>query len=184
MRPIKDIRLSSSITLERYRALELAEDRRALGEFIIERFNERYFKPIEDSHSKHGFTILAVCCLVIETLESFYQGRGDTKERSAKMFRDFFERNISLRIFSSADDWFFRDIRCGILHQSETRGGWRILRRGRLLDVEAKTINATRFLRELKKAVVEYGGQLTIDDECWNQFKSKMNVVCANCENS
>lgn len=172
--------LSTSVTVERYRILEEQGDRETLAHFIVERFEERYFKPIGDSPSKHGFAILAVCCLVIETLESFYQGRADTKGVSRRMFRAFFQRDTSLTVFNSSDDWFFENIRCGILHQSETRGGWRVWQRGPLLDTKAKTINASRFLRELRKAVLAYSTQLTINDECWSQFKNKMKAVCAN----
>lgn len=181
--PARSTRLSSSVTVARYRALERQEDWEALASFIVERFEERYFKPIENSSTKHGFTILAVCCLVIETLESFYQGRADTKRKSAQMFRDFFKRNAPLRAFSGEDDWFFQSIRCGILHQGEVRNGWRILRNGPLLDTESKAINATRFLRELKKAVKDYGNLLKINDrEYRSLFKKKMKAVCANCE--
>lgn len=170
------------MTVAHYCAFERLEDRKALGNFIVERFEERYFKPVEDSKSKHGFTILAVCCLVIETLESFYQGRPDTKRISQDMFRDFFKRDPLLRVFGSEDNWFYRDIRCGILHQGEIRGGWRVLRSGPLLDTKEKTINATRFLRELRKAVIIYSTQFMTNEECWNLFKKKMKAVCANCE--
>lgn len=175
-------KLSSSVTVARYRELEQAGDRRALGEFFKERFAERFFDPLNNSASKHGFTTLAVGCLVIETLESFYQGCADTHGKSKKMFSAFFERETSLRVFGSPCNWFFRDIRCAILHQGEVRGGWRIWRQGQLLDMSGKTINATKFLRELKKAVSDYGDQLTVNDECWLQFKKKMKAVCANCE--
>lgn len=182
--PACSTKLSSSITVDRYLALEQAEHKGALGKFIKERFEERYFKPIEDSPSKHGFTILAVACLVIETLESFYQGRADTHHISKKMFNDFFERDTPLKVFGGASNWFFNDIRCGILHQGEVRNGWRIWRKGPLLDTNEKTINATLFLREIKRAVATYGDQLTFDDECWRQFKKKMKAVRENCENA
>jgi len=174
--------LSSSISVARYLELERAEDRTALGKFIKERFNERYFKPLENSQSKNGFAILAIACLVIETLESFYQGQADTNGRSKKMFNDFLERETPLKVFGSQCNWFFKDIRCGILHQGEVRDGWRIWRKGPLLDMEGKTINATRLLLELKKAVEVYGTQLTSDDDCWRHFKNKMKAVCANCD--
>jgi hypothetical protein len=181
MRSTNAVKLSSSLTIEHYRSLELNDDRAALASFIVERFEERYFRPVGESHIKHGFTIIAVCCLVIETLESFYQGHGDTRSKSAQMFRDFFKRDDSLRIFGEPEGWFFRDIRCGILHQGEARCGWRILRSGDLLDASAKTINATKLLRQLRKAVIRYGNLLREDDECWNKFKKKMKVICANC---
>lgn len=179
--PAETIKLSSSITVAHYFKLEKAEDRDTLGKFIKARFEERYFKPLEDSQSKHGFTILAVACLVIETLESFYQGHADTRNMSKKMFSDFFKRETPLKVFDSPGSWFFYDIRCGILHQGEARNGWRIWRKGPLLNTNNKTINATRFLQELKAAVAVYGNQLSSDDECWRYFKKKMAAVCANC---
>jgi len=182
--PAETTKLSSSITVAHYFELEQAENREAIGRFIKARFEERYFKPLENSQSKNGFTILAVACLVIETLESFYQGQADTKNMSKKMFSDFFKRETALNVFSSPCNWFFNDIRCGILHQGEARGGWRIWRKGPLLDTKNKTINATRFLQELKKAVAVYENRLSFDDGCWHHFKKKMAAVCANCDES
>lgn len=178
----ESIKLSSSVTVAHYRALEEAGDRRALGEFIKERFSERFFDPLADSKSMSGFTALAIGCLVIETLESFYQGRADTNGKCKEMFRAFFKRDTSLNVFGHPTDWFFLKIRCGILHQGEARGGWRIWRRGPLLDVDAKTINATKFLRELKIVVEAYGDSLAVDEGHWRQFKKKMSAVCKNCE--
>ncbi|MBI2999221.1 MAG: hypothetical protein HYY46_12375 [Deltaproteobacteria bacterium] len=174
-------KLSSSVTVARYRELERANDRRALGDFVQERFDERYFRPIEDSRSKHGFALMAVACLVIETIESFYQGRADTRNASRKMFRDFFNRDTPLKVFGGVNDWFFEDLRCGLLHQGEARGGWRILRKGPLLDTKSRTINATQFLRELRKVVAEYANRLAADERCWEQFKTKMKAICGNC---
>jgi hypothetical protein len=176
-------KLSSIVTVARYRELKENNDRRALAQFVRDRFNERYFHPIESSRSKdkHGFTILAVCCLVIEALESFYQGKADTKGLSKKMFHDFFERDTPLKIFAGGNDWFYKDIRCGILHQSEARGGWRILRRGPLLDEPTKRINATKFIRELHEAVDTCANLIQLDDALWTLFKEKMSAICDNC---
>jgi hypothetical protein len=97
------------------------------------------------------------------------------------MFSDFFSRDTSLKIFGSKDNWFFKNIRCGILHQGETRDGWRILRTGPLLNINSKVINATLFFRELRKVIEAYENQIIIDDECWKNFKQKMKAVCKNC---
>lgn len=176
-----DTKLSSSVTVRRYRELLDAGNRRALARFVVERFEERYFRPVEDSPSKHGFTSMAISCLAIETLESFYQGRPDTRNVSAQMFRDFFRRDTSLKVFGGGGDWFYRDIRCGLLHQAEARGGWRIRRSGPLFNQAARTINATAFLREVRRAVDMYARKLKVDDECWRLFQEKMKAVCANC---
>ena len=174
-------KLSSSTTVAQYRKLEAAGDRKAIGQFVVERFDERYFRPIEDSSSKHGFVVLAVACLVIETLESFYQGRLDTKNASTQMFRDFLARDTPLRILAGESDWFYKDIRCGILHQSESRGGWRVLRKGPLLDAEAKTLNATAILRALRSEVRKYAKRVQTDEQVWKNFCKKMGSVCATC---
>lgn len=176
------IKLSSSVTVGHYLELVSANNRKALGAFIIERFDERYFWPVQNSASKHGFASLAIACLVIETLESFYQGCGDTKGKSGQMFRDFFQRNTELRVFADANNWFFRDIRCGILHQAESRDGWRVLRRGPLLDLSAKTINATLILSALQRSVREYARELETDEVLWQNFLRKMVSVCENCK--
>lgn len=178
-------KLSSTVTVERYKELEQNDDRKALAQFVRDRFNERYFNPIESAplKCKHGFTSLAVCCLVIETLESFYQGRADTKGHSKEMFDSFFaNRGTPLKVFGGGNDWFYYDIRCGILHQSEARNGWHVLRSGPLLDMTTKKkINATKFIRELRKAVDAYAAKLVNDDQHWEAFKKKMKAVCDNC---
>lgn len=174
-------KLSSSTTVACYKRLEAANNRKALGQFFVERFDERYFRPIEDSTSKHGFTILAIACLVIEALESFYQGLPDTKSVSKKMFQDFFARDTALKSLAGGNDWFYNDIRCGILHQSESRGGWRVLRRGPLLNVQAKTINATAIVCALKLDVRQYALKIQTDEQLWRNFCKKMSTVCANC---
>lgn len=174
-------KLSSSTTVAQYRKLEAAGDRKAIGQFFVERFDERYFRPIEDSSSKHGFAVLAVACLVIETLESFYQGRSDTRTCSSQMFRDFLARDTPLKVLADGNDWFYKDIRCGILHQSESRGGWRVLRRGPLLDAQAKALNATAILRALRCEVRKYALRIQTDEQLWKNFCKKMGGICANC---
>ncbi len=127
-----------------------------------------------------GLLVMAIGCLVIEALESFYQGKKDSKGESAKMFEELFKRPTGLRVFGNGD-WFYKQIRCGILHQAETTAGWRILRKGKLLDEDERTINATLFIRHLQAAVVDYAEQLEMDNKLWRKFRRKMNAVCENC---
>lgn len=125
--------------------------------------------------------MMAVSCLVIETLESFYEGLPDTRNRSAEMFRSFLRRETPLKLFGGGRDWFFTDIRCGLLHQGEVRGGWRIRRSGLLLDQENRTINAEAFVRTLSGEIARYAQALELDDLVWSNFKNKMKAVCENC---
>lgn len=174
-------KLSSSTTVQRYRSLELGGEREKIAEFIIERFDERYFKPLLSCKYKSGFMILAVACLVIETMESFYQGIPTTSGKGKGIFRSFFNRHPQLMQFIEGGDWFYSEIRCGILHQSETSGGWRVRRAGAILDTNQRTINASKLIAELRISLIQYAGELQTDDEVWRRFTQKMNSVCGNC---
>jgi hypothetical protein len=177
-------KLTSTVSVDKYKNLEQNNDRPALAKFFRQRFAERYFRPVESSTEIHGFTILAVCCLALETLESFYQGEADTKGKSKQMFHDFFDKRAgALTVFGGGNDWFYKDIRCGILHQAESRNGWRVWRFGPLLESKAKIINAQAFLRELKISVDVYANALEDNQNIqhWDLFKKKMKAVCDNC---
>ena len=184
IRSVGETKLSASVTVGKYKQLEQQENKPAIAAFIVERFDERYFNPVMNSSSKHGFTMMAVGCLVIETLESFYHGWHDSSGKNP--FDKFFERQHaegkSLGVFAGDAIKFHQNIRNGILHQAETKDGWKIRRSGDLLDLNGKTINAARFIRELRKMVAEYAGQLHTDPILWKNFKKKMKRVCANCE--
>ncbi|MFC1463747.1 MAG: hypothetical protein ACFLMY_02750 [Candidatus Brachytrichaceae bacterium NZ_4S206] len=181
------ILLSSSVTIAKYRDFEAGKNREAIANFVLERFSERYITPLRGS-KKHGFCIMAICCLMIEALESFWQGWPDTRNQSRRAFQSFFNRCVNLGsplgVFSTAADDFYDSIRCGILHQAETTGGWRILRKGPLYDRGTRTINATRFLKELEKVLISYCDTLRNSDwesSVWQNFRDKMSAVIKNC---
>lgn len=174
--------LTKSVTVARYRDLEAADNRAACGRFIVERFHERYFAPALNAEVRHGFTLMAIGCLVIEALECFYQGKEHSRHQSKAMFKSFFTRKTGLEVFGPETDWFFQDIRCGILHQAETTGGWRVRRAGKLLDIQARSINAYSFVAHLEKAVASYANKLEADEALWDNFRKKMDAVCRNCE--
>src|SRR5207245_9363938 len=87
--------LSSSTRRSRYQHLEANQDRQAIADFFTERFTERYITPIESAGKigKHGFTVMAISCLLIETLESFWNGWPSTNGRSQLAFCQFFSRS-------------------------------------------------------------------------------------------
>lgn len=97
-----------------------------------------------------------------EALESFQQGWRSTDGLDHQVFSEFFARAPDFADFRDYDSYFHRNVRCGILHQGETRHAWKILRSGPLFDEKTRTINATRFLRAMKKV---------LDDFC-NRFKT------------
>lgn len=184
---VEETLLSSSVTIARYRELEARRDRKGIAGFILERFLERYITPLRKG-KKHGFCTMAVCCLLIEALESFWQGWPNTQDRSRDAFRYFFKRcleqNSELGVLSQQADDFYVGVRCGILHQAETTNGWRIRRKGPLFDHSTKTINATGFHDKLEKALRSYHDTLEQSDwdsEVWCNLRKKMKAVIENC---
>jgi hypothetical protein len=184
---VEKTRLSKSVTIAKHRKLEAREDREGIADFVRERFSERYIVPLRGSQ-KHGFCIMAICCLMIEALESFWQGWPDTRNHSKEAFRSFFERcerqGSPLGIFSKVADDFYMGVRCGILHQAETTRGWRIRRDGLLYSPEEKIINATKFLNELESVLAEYCDTLrnsAWDSDIWRNLINKMKAVIENC---
>ena len=120
---------------------------------------------------------------MIEALESFWQGWEDTNNIEGKeVFEGYFNRSTKLTVFKDTD--FYRGVRCGILHQAETTNGWHIRRDGPLLDIEAKTINATEFHNCLEMDLIRYCEQLRQyewDNERWKNIRKKMHAIIKNC---
>jgi len=188
---IENVLLSSSVTIAKYRQIEAEKNRAAIADFIMERFTERYIRPLRgDPIMKHGFCTMAIACLMIEALESFSQGWSDTRNRSRDTFRLFFQRCLDqgLELGNLADgklaDDFYYGVRCGILHQAETTNGWRILRKGPLYNPDTKRINATKFHDELEKALQFFCDTLKQSDwdsRVWQNLIRKMEAVIENC---
>ena len=179
----KNTLLSSAVSLPQYLALEQDRDREAIANFVYQRFHERYIRPFDHNAKKNGFLMMASSCLMIEALESFWQG-WKKSPNSALAFCQFFDRNdrfLPLRGFSQQ---FYANVRCGIMHQGESTGGWHIRRDlDALFEAESLTIDATHFLTALEGCLSDYRATLKAaewDAEVWKQFRKKMKEVCAN----
>ena len=165
------------------------EKKAKLVDFIRGRFTERYITPLQQipKDKKNGFCTMAICCLMIEALESFWEGMRDTRTTGASSaaFTSFFKRSDNLKDFRAYAQLFYKNVRCGILHQAETTDGWKITRKGTFLfEPSTKTIDATRFHEEMKQCLQTYCSELMreqFDSPLWIAFKYKMEVICKNC---
>jgi hypothetical protein len=160
---------------------ELARVR--LATFVAERLRERYIDPVDalGPEDKNGFAVMALCCLLIETLESFYQGWARSPN-SELAFCSFFDRHRRFDDFRGYSNDFYRNVRCGILHQGETTGGWTITRRKGhpLFDPSGPRVHATKFHQQLAACVDDYSKQLEtrlITDDLWKRFFKKMDAT-------
>ncbi len=182
---IDEILLSSSVTVAQYRQFETDENREKIADFIMERFTERYITPLRGNRDrKHGFCTMAICCLMIEALESFWRGWDHSNGKSESAFCFFFDRSSNLSVFRGYASDFYKHVRCGILHQAETTNGWRVRRDGPLLDLATKTINATKFHDEMESCLLKYTDTLKASDRnsaIWKNLRKKMKAIISHC---
>jgi len=163
--------------------------RQRLSDLILHRLRDRYITPLENVPIKFrsGFLTMAAACLLIETFQCFKDGKKDTKGRGngEEAFKSFF-RSHSAEFPGIEGAEFYQKIRCGILHQAQTHGSFRIVRKGPVFDGAKKTINASRFLKNLKSIVEAYVSKLRVQDMhavSWTNALRKIGYICEAIEN-
>jgi hypothetical protein len=181
----EDVQLASAFTISDYRAARSAQERLVIADAMRRRFRERYIRPVACASPslKNGFTIMAVACLLIEAFESFRLGLPTTQRKSRQAFRSFFKAADGFGIFRGHEDDFYTHVRCGILHQAETTGAWRILRKGPLFVPAAVQVNATRFINRLDSCVDRHCSRLTSLDWSsieWRNTIKKFDAIVVN----
>ena len=181
-------------------------NKKRLSSFVYNRLYGRYIKPfdfdnkINPDRYKNGFTIMANCCLLIETYASFREKAfRDTRGKSERCFGWFFLREKRFAEFSAnglpINDYvykkgrinnkgvpkdFYVNVRCGILHNAETRNGWKILRKDSFYDEKSKTINSVKFMNRLKNTLIDYRKLLDSSDvntEIWSSFVNRVGDI-------
>lgn len=127
----KRIKLATDFYINDYVQFEKDENKAGIADFVFKRLSERYLIPLENvpSEFKNGFSLMANACLLIETYESFWQGWDSTEVANWRTFKSFFNRENGFMTFKPDAYDFYSNIRCGILHQGETKGGWKITRK-------------------------------------------------------
>jgi hypothetical protein len=181
------------------------------------RMNERYFRCIDallaidgTGQSKAvvpGFSIMGLCCLVAETLHSFYTGgpqpralnEGETctfpksgclKEPStARAFKDFLRKSPHFsKDFKNSEiaGDFSQSVRNALLHEAETRSGW-IIRKTDPKDhilrkiKDGYVLNRTKFHQALFAEFTDYLARLrehSRKDNTRDNFLKKMDSIC------
>lgn len=188
----QDILLAPGYSLGRVQELinsKNPEDRPKVAKFIKCRLSSRYLEPFEkqDKSTKSGFAMMACYCLFMETLQAFREGKDRTKSQQNNCtFCHFFrnEAEYTLGIFEDIATDFYKNIRCGILHQGETSNGWKIRREGDLFNTETKTINTNKFGEALKDVLERYVECLKTDDVLFENAKKKIKFIIDHCKSN
>lgn len=152
-----------------------------------------------------GFGILALCCLLAETLQGFresparkpapsgpctYHEDGRCiKPPTTDQFKDFLRRPAFQGAFDdeAIATQFVKGVRNGIFHEAETRGWviWRDEPPGRILSKEGDgyALNRTEFYRALKREFSSYLKELRNSDNSSlrSRFVKKMGDVVKEC---
>ncbi|MBA7632209.1 hypothetical protein ES703_39752 [subsurface metagenome] len=180
-------KLTFSTDDEWQRAIDIFEDR-IRGRFL------NHISHIEGD-TFAGFAVLALDCLLIETLQQFREGVPRTPKRQTKTF---FVRFLTKTSFGSyftnkkLAEMFYEQIRCGILHQAETGGNSKV--RTWLLAKPFKTHSLIEYTDDKKGLIINrklFHQQLVREFEAYvatlrrgsnqdlrNNFRQKMNHIC------
>jgi hypothetical protein len=132
---------------------------------------------------RFGFAILALDCLVAETLEAFRQGLVDTRNKSKDLcvtflsqrpaFKSFFDEALAKR--------FYYEFRCGIVHNAQVLGSGLVWSVGPLVrqDADRITVNRTAFHEALMREFAAYLNELREPSQSAlrQHFRTKMNFV-------
>jgi hypothetical protein len=180
-----------------WRALQLNDPqspdwRRAISIYEA-RIRGRFLDPAEyliqaeaalDRHERRfGFAILALDCLLVETLQAFILGLTHSNKRSEEMFISFlgFVPSFAPPFTPAIARTFYLDFRCGILHQAEVGRRSRVVSEGPLLGIENSglVVNRNEFHRQLATEHDEYIHDLQnpLNEQLRFNFRVKMNYI-------
>lgn len=152
-----------------------------------ERFQERYFGPIEkllENAEINGFAIMALNCLLVDTFYQFEEGL-EHSNNNRKCYVKFL-RTYMGEIITSDDmaDRFYKDIRCGILHSAQTqRGSMLAYENGNAVEyINGSSdirVNVVEFSEKLNAYFQMYVNRLRNGNNRTRQnFITKMNYIC------
>lgn len=175
--------------------------RSAYADFFYERLRVRYLRPIqllEETRrwNGEGFAIVALQCSLIEFLGATLQGKKYKHDPdgantdpdaeysgSAKMFTWFltsappFNEHFDKKSASA----FYSNVRCPLLHEARTSGGW-VIRVGGvsedLIDKNEKIVWRDRFPGAFRKFLSWYEEELATNKDYQSAFLRKLNGLC------
>ena len=179
----------TAITVRDYSGMVRAKDRALIAKLIRLRFTERYLEPVLDSPKCNGFAILAIGCLMVEALESFrngWRGTAGIKGGGEAAFSSFFQAHDEFKDLRPVAGEFYKHVRCGILHQAETTGNWRVHRSSGLFSMNGnvRRLSASEFGNRLRAVLVRYTDDLAKTDwrdPVWKKARKKLRSICRNC---
>ena len=155
-----------------------------------DRVHGRFLEPISriEEYIYAGFAVLALDCLLIETLQQFRKGIRSTSPGEGETFFALFltETSFGSYFTKKMAEKFYQQIRCGILHQAEVKENSKVLiRKDTPLikytgDRKGLVINRKLFHQQLVREFEDYVARLRepSNQELREGFRKKMNYIC------
>lgn len=172
----------------------------AFDDYFVQRLDLRYLTPIKvlqenGTYQGEGFSIVAIQCSLIEFLESTAEGityRWLPKGQSLGPYEYSSSKGIFVAFlgkrspFSSTFDEnaaldFYANVRCGLLHEARTKGGWRIRAdgpNGTVADVKKRTVYRNNFQRGLLEYIDSYRAAIQSNKAFQEAFIRKFDSLC------
>lgn len=182
--------ISPRYTASDWNALNLTtkSDWRKAVRILEDRLNARFFDAVEaiDEQDFSGFAVLALDCLLIETLQQFKEGVRETPRGKNGLYFERFLTSLpfSMHFDKTKAEKFYDHFRCGILHQAEIKVSSKVWRVGQLVaptsDGTGLIINRRKFHSVLRQAFASYLRTLRnrTDAKLCQNFVQKMTYIC------
>lgn len=191
------MQIAPNFDASNWRKLQLEEAGSPDWEVAIATFDSRirarYIEPTDllistendklANQRRFGFTVLAIDCLLVETIGAFLDGLEDTDGASKKTFCKFLtsRQQFSGEFTQQLAEQFYREFRCGVLHQAEVGGSSKVWSVGPLLqNVDGSLIvNRNMFHERLKAEFASYLIELRAPENrvLRSNFRKKMNFI-------
>lgn len=199
--------LAASWRASKVRSCLRRKDKNSLVQFLRERHQERFFQPIKnlksapDTMKGYGFAMMALCALLVETIQSYRDGLPTTysgelarlrnlsgipaayrippslQASGKKTFQRFF-RTYQNQFYGLGGIRFYKNIRNGLLHQAQTKAGWTLWKQGlHVCDIKQKRIFRDNFAEALEVSFETYLAELNRRDwssQLWTNAARKI----------
>ncbi len=165
-------------------------------EFFFARLESRYLKPIrllqdEGSWEGEGFSIVSIQCAMLEFLAAcrggmIYRHKNPKPpfeySASGELFAMFLAKTAPFDALftpvTAAE--FYRQVRCALLHEARTKGGWIIQASGSLgVDCPRKTVFRNTFQKNITDYIEAYGHALLAEPGLQAAFVRKFNDLAS-----
>lgn len=151
-----------------------------------DRLYGRFWTPIQilsNNINENGFAIMALDCLLIETLLQFSLGVEETPSAYWRSYSIFLNQTFPKHFNTTMARRFYSDIRCGILHSAQTKNNSRLTTQNEYvvsLENDMLSVSVERLTGILFDYYSEYKEKLRnrSNVELRRKFINKMNYIC------